>query len=85
MPIAAPKPTEYSDWYGIWRAFVDHMDATLPEAQYQNSWDRVQDPNGDLHALLARDDESGAVVGIAQYMVITRSWKSTSVVYLEGT
>ena len=84
MPITSFEASEYTAWAAIWRAFIDRMNATLPESQYQSSWSRVQDPNGDLNALAARD-ESGAIVGIAQYLFMKRSWKDTPVLYLEGT
>ena len=83
MPITSFQPSEYSAWAAIWRAFIDRMNATLPESQYQNSWLRIQDPNGDLYALAARD-ENGSIVGLAHYLFMMRSWKDKPVLYLEG-
>ncbi|MCJ1330276.1 hypothetical protein MMC10_006959 [Thelotrema lepadinum] len=82
MPITSFEPSEYSTWAAIWRAFIDRMNATLSESQYKSSWSRIQDPNGDLHGLAARD-ENGTIVGLAHYLFMGRSWKDTPVVYLE--
>ena len=83
MAITSVRPEEYSAWAAVWKAFIDHMDATLPESQYENSWSRIQDPNGDLHALVARD-EDGAIVGLAHYLPMGRSWKAKPCMYLDG-
>lgn len=83
MAITSIEPTEFAEWASIFRTFVGLMNATLPESQYENSWGRIQDPNGDLRALVARD-EKGEIVGLAHYLFMMRSWKSTPVVYLEG-
>lgn len=64
--ITAIKESEYDRWAEMWRAFLGHGQVTLPEEQYENTWNRIQDPNGDLHALVARD-ETGKVIGLSHY------------------
>ena len=83
MSITSFEPSEYEVWARVWKAFIDRMNATLPESQYRSSWSRIQDPNGDLRGLAARD-ENGTIVGLAHYLYIGRSWKDTPEVYLEG-
>lgn len=67
MTIDNPKSSEYDDWAGIWRQYLAHCLTTLPESQYKNTWSRIQDPDGDIHCLVARD-ETGKIVGLAHYM-----------------
>jgi len=54
LQIAPIQAVDQPAWTSLFRAYVDFYGASLPETQYQSTFDRLIDPKKDLHCLVLR-------------------------------
>ncbi|KAJ4288442.1 D-amino-acid N-acetyltransferase [Kalmusia sp. IMI 367209] len=81
MSISTITKADWNQWQNLFRQYIAFYKTSIPEAQYKNTFDRITDPNGDLHALAVRE-EDGTLNGIAHYLFHTSSWSDKPVCYL---
>jgi GNAT superfamily N-acetyltransferase len=68
-------------WLSLWRGYIEFYKATLPEPQYELTWERLLDETYNSYGLVAEID--GRVVGIVHYSFQTSTWAPKSYCYLE--
>lgn len=83
MSIDTLQEGDYAQWSELWRQYLEFYKTTLPGSQYTNTWSRLLNPHGDLHAFVLRDNE-GRLIGLAHYLFHTGSWSDKPVCYLNG-
>lgn len=83
MSVSTLTKADWSQWQNLFRQYIAFYKASIPEAQYENTFNRIIDPNGDLNAFAIRE-EDGTLNGIAHYLFHTSSWSDKPVCYLNG-
>ncbi|KAJ4360064.1 D-amino-acid N-acetyltransferase [Didymosphaeria variabile] len=81
MSVSTISKADWTQWQNLFRQYIAFYQTSIPETQYQNTFDRIIDPSGDLHALAIRE-EDGSLNGIAHYLFHTSSWSDKPVCYL---
>ncbi len=69
------------DWLSLWRDYLIFYKADLPEDVGHQAWDRILDPEGDIHGFKAVD-ETGAMVGMVTYLYHATTWSLEPRCYL---
>ena len=88
LQIAPIQAVDKPAWTTLFRAYVDFYGASLPETQYQSTFDRLVDPKKDLHCLVLRTpDESSEerkLFGIAHFYPHQTPWSEKPIMHLNG-
>jgi hypothetical protein len=88
LQISPLQAVDRSAWTTLFRAYVDFYGASIPETQYQNTFDRLTDPTKDLQCLvLQSSDESGQerkLFGIAHFYPHQTPWSDKQIMHLNG-
>ena len=70
-------------WSRMWAAYCAHYEATMPEAQADELWRRILDPQHSMCALLSTDPARQEPLGFAHYVLRPHTFTSRPVCYLE--
>ena len=81
ITIRELRESDKVSWLSLWRGYIEFYKATLPEPQYELTWERLLDANYNSYGLVAEID--GQVVGIVHYSFQTSTWAPKSYCYLE--
>lgn len=92
MTSTAPQPritnlqkSDYDEWARLFRAYIDFYKASIPEIQYQRTFERLLDPGKDLYGLALRDTrEEGKLLGIAHFYPHQTPWSEKSIMHFNG-
>ncbi|CZT35316.1 GNAT family N-acetyltransferase [Rhizobium sp. 9140] len=76
------EPQDRAQWEPMWRAYLSFYETTLPEAQYDLTWQRLLDPSEPMHALGAFDAKD-RLTGIAHIIFHRSCWLPESTCYLQ--
>jgi GNAT superfamily N-acetyltransferase len=83
MPQLAPlQPTDHDDWLPLWRGYLDFYEQALADEITADVFARLSAADGDLHGVLARDDQ-GRAVGFVHWLTHPSTWTKGSYCYLE--
>ena len=80
MEITRLHAADRPRWTGLWRAYLEFYNATLPDAVFEATWGRILDDVA-LHGLAAR--VNGQIVGITHFLFHPSAWTTTPVCYLQ--
>ena len=84
MSEVSVRPIKDSDrqiWNQLWRGYIEFYKASIPEEQYELTWQRLLDPNYNEHGFVALLD--GKVEGITHYSFQNSTWAPKNYCYLE--
>ncbi|KAF9734445.1 hypothetical protein PMIN06_004640 [Paraphaeosphaeria minitans] len=81
MSVSTLTKADWTQWHHLFRQYIAFYKTSIPEAQYEKTFNRIIGPQGDLHAFALRE-ESGTLNGIAHYLFHTSSWSDKPVCYL---
>ncbi|KAK1146202.1 hypothetical protein N8T08_003292 [Aspergillus melleus] len=73
VTLTTLKPENYASWASLWKQFITYCEAELPRSQYEDTFKRIVDPEGNLQAHVLVN-ETGAVVGLAHYFFHQSVW-----------
>ena len=79
--VRALAPSDKSRWLELWRGYIEFYQASIPEAQYELTWERLLDASYNLNGLVAEVD--GTMQGIVHFSFQTSTWSPTNYCYLE--
>lgn len=81
LTITPVRPEDRSDWEALFRAYAAfyNTDASAAEAEV---WRWIHDPAEPYWADIARDAQTGAALGLAQYSALHRSLSGAKTIYL---
>lgn len=69
-------------WAELWRGYLDFYDTSLPEANYDHTWQRLMAP-GPIYGFGARlGDAKAPLIGITHYLFHDHAWSTKQVCYL---
>lgn len=83
MSVSRIVASDFDQWLGLFRQYIAFYKSTIPEEQYQNTFNRIIAPDGDLSGFVIRE-EDGTLNGLAHYLFHTSSWSDKPVCYLNG-
>ena len=69
-------------WEPLWEGYLGFYEVTLGPGVSERTWQRLIDPQFDLHGLLAIDGE-GRAVGLCHYLFHPSTWSHQPYCYLE--
>lgn len=78
------RPISHADrsaWEVLWRGYIEFYKASIPESQYELTWNRLLDPEWNEYGFVAEVD--GTVVGITHYSFQNSTWAPKNYCYLE--
>lgn len=84
MPIAI-RPLAAADrdaWAPLWQGYLDFYKTDLAPEITDVTWNRLLDPEEDMHCLVAEND-AGEVIGIVHYLYHRVTWAVADRCYLE--
>lgn len=88
LQIAHLQAVDQSAWKSLFKAYIDFYKSSIPETQYQSTFDRLIDPAKDLHCLVLRTpDGSGEkrkLFGIAHFYPHQTPWSEKPIMHLNG-
>ncbi len=74
--------TEHKDgWLAMWEGYLTFYKEALPLAQTERTWQRLLDPEFNLHGFVAVRE--GRVVGLTNYSFTNSTWDDAPNIYLE--
>ena len=79
--IEAIQPSDKEVWVPLWRKYLEFYETSLPDKQYESTFARLCDPDGDIYGLLIRD-ASGTAKGLCHYLFHSNAWTDKSHCYL---
>ncbi|TCL73532.1 GNAT family N-acetyltransferase [Rhizobium sp. BK251] len=75
-------PSDRAAWEPLWEAYLRFYETVLPKDQYDITWARFQDPDEQMHALGAFEDD-GRLVGIVHAVFHRSCWLPQWTCYLQ--
>jgi GNAT superfamily N-acetyltransferase len=76
------RPDDRANWAELWRGYLDFYETSLPEANYDHTWQRLLAP-GPIFGFGARiGNETAPLVGITHYLFHDHAWSHKQVCYL---
>jgi GNAT superfamily N-acetyltransferase len=66
LTIETLQASDRADWERLFRGYIEFYERTLPDAEYERAWRRLQ-AGTEIHARGARDGER--LIGIAHFLV----------------
>ncbi len=79
--VRALLPSDRSAWDPLWQGYLKFYKTKLSDEQSDLTWQRLLDPNFNLHCLVAEVD--GVVQGITHYSFQNSTWAPKNYCYLE--
>ena len=79
--VRALLPSDRSAWDPLWQGYLKFYKTELSDEQSELTWQRLLDPNFNLHCLVAEVD--GVVQGITHYSFQNSTWAPKNYCYLE--
>jgi len=76
-------PADRSAWGGMWAANCTHHGATMGEAEVDELWRRVLNPDHSVCALVSAAADDRGLLGFAHYVLHPHTFTSRTVCYLE--
>ena len=76
------RPDDRPRWAELWRGYLDFYETSLPEANYNHTWQRLMAP-GPIYGFGARlGGASAPLIGITHYLFHDHAWSMKQVCYL---
>ena len=72
---------DYEVWKKLWRGYIEFYEATIPDEQFDITWERLMDPEYNQHGIAVLLD--GKVEGITHYSFQNSTWAPVNYCYLE--
>jgi len=79
--VRALLPSDRSAWDPLWQGYLKFYKTELSDEQSELTWQRLLDPNFNLHCLVAEVD--GVIQGITHYSFQNSTWAPKNYCYLE--
>lgn len=75
------QPKDRGEWEKLWRGYIEFYQATIPESQYELTWNRLLNPDWNEHGIVAEIE--GKVIGLTHYSFQNSTWATMNYCYLE--
>ena len=76
------QDNDYSEWFFLWKAYLEFYETTLNESIYKETFRRlISLEHNNQGAVVAEVDKK--LVGLAHYIIHPHNWKFEDVIYLQ--
>lgn len=79
---------DFAEWSVLFKGYIEFYQTTIPEEQYQKTFDRILNTEKDLYALVMRQQvpgsEKGKMVAIAHFFPTQTPWSEQNIMLLNG-
>jgi hypothetical protein len=82
MSVTTLKPHNYDDWASLWRQYLQIDGLDLPEAQVKDTFSRHLAMDGDINALVIRDDQIGKLLGLSHFGLLPSPWSRKAICWM---
>jgi GNAT superfamily N-acetyltransferase len=82
IEVTRARTQDKDAWVGLWHLWQRHMRGAVPAHVTERTWQRAQEPNGDLLILLAFTN-AGEAIGFATMSFTPFAWTGTDIAYLQ--
>jgi ribosomal protein S18 acetylase RimI-like enzyme len=82
LTIRPIEPRDEARWRVLWDGYTRFYEREPDEAITRHTWSRILDPQSPVYAIVA-EDETGQVIGIANYILHENTSTLTPVCYLQ--
>ncbi|KAF2625432.1 acyl-CoA N-acyltransferase [Macroventuria anomochaeta] len=73
--ITPIEKDDYDEWERLFRLYIEFYKSSLPDAQYPRTFERILNPEKDLHGLVLRDSsDRKKLYGLAHYFPMQTPW-----------
>ena len=80
MVIRKLQDNDYSEWFFLWKAYLEFYETTLNESIYKETFRRlISLEHNNQGAVVAEVDKK--LVGLAHYIIHPHNWKFEDVIY----
>jgi GNAT superfamily N-acetyltransferase len=83
LKIRAAEDGDYPAWREMWAGYCEFYQTAVPEDVTETTWARILDPESSVHGIVAVDNETGNVLGFANYVLHLHTWSPRTLCYLE--
>ena len=81
--IRALRKEDRPGWEELWGGYLDFYQAPMEAVAIEITWSRLNDPAEPMRALVAEDNESKALLGLAHCIFHRGTWAINELCYLE--
>jgi len=86
--ITKPNRSDFDEWAALFRGYINFYESSIPEDQYQKTFERIMDPKSDLYALVMRQQQAesgnGKIIAIAHFFPEQTPWSEKKIMLLNG-
>lgn len=79
---------DFDEWAPLFKGYIKFYETSIPEEQYQKTFQRILDPEDDLYALVMRQRQVGSqetkIVAIAHFFPQQTPWSEKDIMLLNG-
>lgn len=80
LEIRLAEPTDKSEWFRLWKAYLDFYKAERSDDVFDTSWTRILDSNWPMYSYLAHLD--GKTIGLSNFLYHDSFWEADKRCYL---
>jgi hypothetical protein len=80
IEIRAVKAGDHDQWSALWRAYLEFYKTELPPEVYAASWQRILDPDTQMHSALAFQGDMA--IGLVNFLYHKTFWDTRDRCYL---
>jgi GNAT superfamily N-acetyltransferase len=81
--ITGFAPTDRLRWGELWRGYLDFYETSLPEANYDHTWQRLMAGEAIFGFGARLGSETAPLVGLTHYLFHDHAWSPKQVCYLQ--
>ena len=81
LTVRPMRADDHAAWLPLWQAYLAFYETSLSDELTALAWQRLNDPNFNLHGFVAEID--GVAVGITHYLYHHATWSLGEYCYLE--
>ncbi|KAJ5273151.1 acyl-CoA N-acyltransferase [Penicillium angulare] len=86
ISITKLNKNDFDEWATLFKGYIDFYRASIPEEQYEKTFQRILDPESDLDALVMRERQGKSqktkMVGIAHFFPQQTPWSEKQIMLL---
>ncbi len=85
LRITPIEKDDYEEWERLFRLYIQFYKSSLPDTQYPKTFERILNPENDLHGLALRDPSNPRkLYGLAHYFPMQTPWAEELLMHLNG-
>lgn len=84
MSVSVLNQSDFHEWSNIWAQYLATNNTTLPAEQHQNTFSRILANDGDINAIIIRDEATNEILGLSHFVLQPSVWTQNKICHLSG-